>query len=457
MGKNLDQYIDFVHKLHNMEMHGGYPAFSPEDGSYQYNELNYDDYNADGELLIYKDYLRNKAIKEKMLDYIDDPEDDGGKAGFIGGLTGALLGGGAGFALDRAVDAPFIMTGLGATLGGLGGYAATRGLYQHTSLLDKYKKARRKATEEVDRLTPKNKEYDRLREMAVQKYSDENTINKKASSKSKKNKLNPENKNLLDEFLDATPRELNDNLGFSELSPYYQDYCENLNEDGSFDNNIGTHNKLLIDLSKKYIDDQVYKQELRNKKSYGKLALLCSAIGMAGGALKGAILGSESRNNEDMLYGAAGGAIVGGALGTLLGLGADTYNEYTLAGTTESWKNTNSKADSKEDYINTIIKNEDDLQKYTDITNPKLKSSPNLEKNINDSINQDEISWKDVLANQIFVTPSLLKVDQLKDRENNTIYNVLNDIKLPNTRKYSEDNLKNLYLDNKFKQEIYGK
>ena len=456
MGKNLDQYIDFVHKLHNMEMYGGYPAFSPEDGSYQYDELGYDDYNADGELLIYKDYLRNKAIKEKMLDYIDDPEDDGGKAGLIGGLTGALLGGGAGFALDRAANIPFIMTGLGATLGGLGGYSATKGLYQHTSLLDKYKKARQKATEEVDRLTPENKEYNRLLENAVQKYTDKNTINKKASSKSKKNKLNPENKNLLNEFLDADPKDLYDNLGFSGLSPYYQDYCDKENEDGSFDNNIGTHNKLLIDLSKKYIDDQVYKQELRNKKSYGKLALLCSAIGMVGGALKGAILNYNTRNDEDMLYGAAGGAIVGGALGTLLGLGADTYNDYTLAGTKESWKNTNSKADSKEDYINTIIKNKYDLQKYTDITNPKLKSSPNLDKNINDSINQDEISWKDVLANQLFVTPSLLTVDQLKDRKNNTIYNVLNDIKWPKAIKYSEDNLRSLYLDNKFKQELYG-
>lgn len=452
MGKNLDQYIDFVHKLNNMEMHGGTGAFSPEDAGYQYNELNYDDYNSYGELLTYKDYLRNKAIKEKMLDYINDPEDDGGKAGLIGGLTGAVLGGGAGFALDSAADMPFIMTGLGATLGGLGGYTATRGLYQHTSLLDKYKKARQKATEDVDRLTPENKEYNRLLEKAVQKYSNENTINKKASSK---NKLNPENKNLLNEVLDATPRELNDNLGFSGLSPYYQYYCEKENEDGSFEDTIGTHNKLLIDLSKKYIDDQVYKQELRNKKSYGKLALLCGALGIAGGALRGAIY-SHRYNNGNMLYGAGAGAIAGGALGTLLGLGLDTYNDYTLAGSKESWKNTNSDADLKT-YKNIIRENKQDLQKYIDITNPELKSSPNLEKNINDSINQDEISWKDVLANQIFVTPSLLTVDQLKDRENNTIYNVLNDIKLPNASKYSEDNLKDLYLYNKFKQEIYEK
>lgn len=177
MGKNLDQYIDFVNMLRNADVR---EEQTQED---QPDALQYDYSDMDYKLADYKHYLKNKAIEEKMLDYIDELESqDNTKAGLIGGLAGASILGGAGFALDTVVNAPFIGTSIGAVLGGLGGYGAAKSLYKHTSSLDDYKQARQKAIEEIARITPKNKKQNRIMEKAVQKYSND-TINKQASNK----------------------------------------------------------------------------------------------------------------------------------------------------------------------------------------------------------------------------------------------------------------------------------
>lgn len=182
MGKNLDQYIDFVNILRNRDTH------EEQTNEDQLDELQYDYSDIDYKLADYKHYLKNKAIEEKTLDYVNELESEGDtKAGLIGGLAGASILGGAGFALDKVVNAPFIGTGIGAVLGGIGGYGAAKSLYKHTSSLDKYKQARQKAIEEIARLTPKNKKQNRVLEKAVQEYSTD-IMNKQWSNKGIENK-----------------------------------------------------------------------------------------------------------------------------------------------------------------------------------------------------------------------------------------------------------------------------